>query len=205
MRFNGTCRSILADSEFSYLRGAILSLGRPYGKIIYFHYHQIGLHHFIHHISQTIPYYHAKVATVAFKTALPKAYLYYPNPIHLALWHVASNCITVERKRVVDIVVGVILYWLCAYSKPSTFFYRHRSRYACCCTFRPKSTGELRAFWSESACLRYKGFLLDLGMQSQGDVLEIGPKYRVKQCAQQNWGNLIDRQKNCLKKGLGNC
>ncbi len=89
----------LADSEFSYMRGAFLSIDRPYGKILDFLHHRIGSHHVIHHIAPTIPHYHAKKATYAIKTAFPKAYLYNPTPIYLALWHVASNCIAVEREE----------------------------------------------------------------------------------------------------------
>ncbi len=40
-------------------------------------------------------------------------------------------------------------------------------------------------------------------MQSEGDVLDVGPRERVKQFAQQKWGNLNDRQKTFLKKGWG--
>ena len=86
----------LANSEFSFLRGAFLSIDRPYGRIINFLHHEIGSTHVIHHIAPTIPHYHAREATIAIKKAFPKAYLFNPTPIHRALWNIARNCIAVE-------------------------------------------------------------------------------------------------------------
>ena len=85
----------LSASEFSYMRGAFLSIDRPYGKILDFLHHRIGSTHVIHHIAPTIPHYHAREATLAIKKAFPKAYLYNSTPIHLALWNVAKYCIAV--------------------------------------------------------------------------------------------------------------
>ena len=86
----------LGNSEFSFLRGAFLSIDRPYGRIINFLHHQIGSTHVIHHIAPTIPHYHAREATIAIKTAFPKAYLFNPTPIHKTVWNIARNCIAVE-------------------------------------------------------------------------------------------------------------
>ncbi len=86
----------LADSEFSFLRGAFLSVDRPYGKLFNFLHHRIGSTHVIHHIAPQIPHYHAKEATIALKKAFPKAYLFNSVPIHKALWNIAVNCIAVE-------------------------------------------------------------------------------------------------------------
>ena len=88
----------LAKSEFSYMRGAFLSIDRPYGKILDFLHHNIGSTHVIHHIAPSIPHYYAKEATNAIKNAFPKAYLFNPMPIHKALWHTATNCIAVKRE-----------------------------------------------------------------------------------------------------------
>ena len=86
----------LPNSDFSFLRGAFLSIDRPYGRLFDFLHHQIGSSHVIHHIAPTIPHYHAKEATIAIKKAFPKVYLFNPVPIHKALWNIASNCIAVE-------------------------------------------------------------------------------------------------------------
>ena len=89
----------LAGDEFSYIRGAFLSIDRPYGKIIDFLHHRIGSTHVIHHISPTIPHYYAKDATDSIKKAFPKIYLYNPTPIYKALWNIACNCIAVKAVK----------------------------------------------------------------------------------------------------------
>ena len=89
----------LGGSDFSYMRGAFLSIDRPYGSILDFLHHSIGSTHVIHHISPEVPHYHAKEATRAIKNAFPKIYLYNPTPIHKALWHIATNCVAVKREN----------------------------------------------------------------------------------------------------------
>ena len=88
----------LSGSEFSYMRGAFLSIDRPYGKCLDFLHHSIGSTHVIHHIEPTIPHYHAKEATKAIKKSFPKVYLFNPTPIHKSLWHIATNCIAVRKE-----------------------------------------------------------------------------------------------------------
>ena len=85
----------LSNSEFSFMRGAFLSIDRPYGKILNFLHHNIGSSHVVHHVCPTIPHYHAKKATFLIQKAFNKAYLYNPDPIHKALWNVACNCVAV--------------------------------------------------------------------------------------------------------------
>ena len=102
----------LSNSEFSFIRGAFLTIDRPYGQIINFLHHNIGSSHVIHHIYSNIPHYHAKEATKAIKKAFPKIYLYNPEPIYKALWNVSCNCIAVDSK------VNKGLYvWRSSYSK----------------------------------------------------------------------------------------
>ena len=86
----------LTNDEFSYMRGAFLTVDRPYGRVFDWLHHKIGSTHVAHHIDCTIPHYHAREATDAIAKAFPKAYLYDPTPIHTALWRVASNCIAVK-------------------------------------------------------------------------------------------------------------
>merc|ERR1719326_37955 len=88
----------LTNDEFSYMRGAFLTVDRPYGPIFDWFHHKIGSTHVAHHIDCTIPHYHAGEATEAIKKAFPKAYLYDPTPVHKALWRVASNCIAVKLR-----------------------------------------------------------------------------------------------------------
>ena len=89
----------LSNTDFKFMRGAFLSIDRPYGKILDFLHHNIGSSHVVHHVCPTIPHYHAKKATVLIKKAFKKAYLYNPDPIHKALWNVACNCIAVKSQR----------------------------------------------------------------------------------------------------------
>ena len=92
----------LGASDFSYMRGAFLTIDRPYPKIIDWLHHRIGTTHVAHHIDCTIPHYHAREATDAIKEAFPKAYLYEPTPIHKALWRVARHCIAVKQRSPED-------------------------------------------------------------------------------------------------------
>ena len=75
----------LTNDEFSYMRGAFLTVDRPYGPVFDWFHHQIGSTHVAHHIDCTIPHYHAREATDAIAAAFPKAYLYDPTPVHVAL------------------------------------------------------------------------------------------------------------------------
>ncbi len=86
----------LSNTEFSFMRGAFLSIDRPYGRVLNFLHHNIGSSHVVHHVCPTIPHYHAKKATVLIKKAFKKAYLFNPDPIHKALWNIACNCIAVK-------------------------------------------------------------------------------------------------------------
>jgi omega-6 fatty acid desaturase (delta-12 desaturase) len=83
----------LDDEAFSYMRGAFLTIDRPYPPLIDWLHHRIGTTHVAHHIDCTIPHYHAREATEATKRAFPHCYLYEPTPIHRALWRVACNCV----------------------------------------------------------------------------------------------------------------
>ena len=86
----------LSNTEFSFMRGAFLSIDRPYGRVLNFLHHNIGSSHVVHHVCPTIPHYHAKKATVLIKKAFKKAYLFNPDSIHKALWNIACNCVAVE-------------------------------------------------------------------------------------------------------------
>jgi hypothetical protein len=88
-----------SNDEFSYMRGAFLTIDRPYGPIFDYLHHKIGSTHVAHHIDCTIPHYHAREATDAIAKAFPKAYLYDPTPVHKALWRVACNCFAVKGRE----------------------------------------------------------------------------------------------------------
>ena len=86
----------LSNKEFSFMKGAFLSIDRPYGKVLNFLHHNIGSSHVVHHVCPTIPHYHAKKATFLIKKAFKKAYLFNPDPIPKALWNIACNCVAVK-------------------------------------------------------------------------------------------------------------
>ena len=88
----------LSNKGFSFMRGAFLSIDRPYGKVLNFLHHNIGSSHVVHHVCPTIPHYHAKKATFLIKKAFKKVYLYNPDPIPTALWNIACNCVAVKSE-----------------------------------------------------------------------------------------------------------
>ena len=87
----------LEGDEWNWVRGAFLTIDRPYYKIVDFLQHHIGSTHVAHHLCPKIPHYHAVEATHAIKEAFPHLYLYDPTPIHWALLRIASKCISVEK------------------------------------------------------------------------------------------------------------
>ncbi len=102
----------LSNTEFSFMKGAFLSIDRPYGKILNFLHHNIGSSHVVHHVCPYIPHYNAIKATVLIRKAFKKAYLFNPDPIHKALWNVASNCVAVKP----EIKRGIYI-WQSSYNK----------------------------------------------------------------------------------------
>ena len=102
----------LSNKEFTFMRGAMLSIDRPYGKILNFLHHHIGSSHVVHHVCPSMPHYHAKKATVLIKKTFKKAYLFNPDPIHVALWNIACNCVAVKLKTNEGIYI-----WQSSYNK----------------------------------------------------------------------------------------
>jgi len=85
--------------EWNWVKGAFLTVDRPYGALCDFLHHRIGSTHVAHHVSHQIPHYNAVKATEALKTAFPDLYLYDPTPIAQATMRVATKCIAVEENR----------------------------------------------------------------------------------------------------------
>ena len=83
--------------RYSFIKGALTTIGRPYGPILNLLHHGIGRTHVAHHVASNIPHYEAWKATSALAANFPDHYLYDPTPIHLALWRVASKCVAVEK------------------------------------------------------------------------------------------------------------
>jgi fatty acid desaturase len=86
------------DSQhWSWNKGALLTVDRPYPKLIDFLHHHIGTTHVVHHVCSRIPHYHGKKATEALKKAFPEHYLYDPTPILQAIWRIGCNCVAVRQ------------------------------------------------------------------------------------------------------------
>jgi omega-6 fatty acid desaturase (delta-12 desaturase) len=88
----------LAADEWSYIKGAFLTIDRPYGPVFDFLHHRIGSTHVAHHVECAIPHYKAVKATEALKTTYPDYYLYDPTPIWSALLRVATKCVAVAKR-----------------------------------------------------------------------------------------------------------
>ncbi|KAA8495721.1 Omega-6 fatty acid desaturase, endoplasmic reticulum isozyme 2 [Porphyridium purpureum] len=81
------------DKNWTWIKGAFMTVDRPYPEPFDFLHHRIGSTHVAHHLFSTIPHYHAREATEAVKQAFPEHYLYDPTPIVPALWRVAAKCV----------------------------------------------------------------------------------------------------------------
>mmetsp|Transcript_21086 Transcript_21086/g.58102 ORF Transcript_21086/g.58102 Transcript_21086/m.58102 type:complete len:451 (-) Transcript_21086:420-1772(-) len=84
--------------NFNFIKGAFMSIDRPYGPLFDFLHHRIGSTHVVHHIDCTIPHYRALEATKAVQKAFPDCYLYEPTPLPQAMWRVARDCVAVEKR-----------------------------------------------------------------------------------------------------------
>lgn len=85
------------DEEWTWVKGAFMTIDRPYGRVLDFLHHRIGSTHVAHHIDARIPHYHGVKATQALKAHFPDLYLYDPTPIPKALWRVATHCNVVTK------------------------------------------------------------------------------------------------------------
>jgi len=83
--------------EWTFMRGAITTIDRPYGIFCFFH-HKIGSTHVAHHLFHEMPFYRADEATAAIKAYLDPMglYNYDPTPWYKALWRIAKTCHYVE-------------------------------------------------------------------------------------------------------------
>lgn len=82
-----------SDNSWSWVKGAFMTIDRPYPFIFDFLHHKIGTTHVVHHICSRIPHYNALKATQAIKEKFPRYYLYDQTPIIPALLRVAKRCV----------------------------------------------------------------------------------------------------------------
>ena len=74
------------DEDWTWVKGAFMTVDRPYGSVLNFLHHHIGSTHVAHHIDARIPHYNAVKATSALRESFPELYRFDPTPIPKALW-----------------------------------------------------------------------------------------------------------------------
>lgn len=84
--------------EWTWVKGALSTIDRPYGIFDFFH-HKIGSTHVAHHLFHEMPFYRADEATAAIKEFLGPLYNYDPTPWYIAMWHIAKRCHYVEDTK----------------------------------------------------------------------------------------------------------
>lgn len=85
------------NEEWTWVKGAFMTVDRPYGFILDFVHHHIGSTHVAHHMDARIPHYNAVKATRALKENFPDLYRFDPTPVPKALWRVATRCHVVSK------------------------------------------------------------------------------------------------------------
>jgi fatty acid desaturase len=85
------------DEEWTWVKGAFMTVDRPYGAVLDFLHHHIGSTHVAHHMDARIPHYNAAKATRALQESFPDLYRFDPTPVPRVLWRVATRCHVVSK------------------------------------------------------------------------------------------------------------
>lgn len=88
-----------STGEWTWAKGALQTVDRPYGPLLNLLHHGIGSTHVCHHINPRIPHYNAWQATALLKQRFPGLVRHDPTAIHRALWRVASRCVVVRQAK----------------------------------------------------------------------------------------------------------
>lgn len=86
-----------SSEEWTWAKGALQTVDRPYGPLLNLLHHGIGSTHVCHHVNSRIPHYNAWRGNALLKRHYPDLVRYDPTPIHKALWRVASRCGAVQQ------------------------------------------------------------------------------------------------------------
>ena len=81
-----------SNETWSWPKGALQTVDRPYGPILNLLHHGIGSTHVCHHVNSSIPHYNAWHGTNLLRQRFPELVRYDPTPIHKALWRIATRC-----------------------------------------------------------------------------------------------------------------
>jgi omega-6 fatty acid desaturase / acyl-lipid omega-6 desaturase (Delta-12 desaturase) len=85
------------EDEWTWLKGALCTIDRPYPWYVDEMHHHIGSTHVAHHLFHEMPHYHAQEATEALKGVLGKHYRFDSMPVSKALWRTANRCHYVDQ------------------------------------------------------------------------------------------------------------
>lgn len=88
-----------SSEQWSWEKGALQTVDRPYGPLLNLLHHGIGSTHVCHHINARIPHYNAWRGTALLRERFPSLVRYDPTPIHQALWRVATGCGAVRQSE----------------------------------------------------------------------------------------------------------
>jgi omega-6 fatty acid desaturase (delta-12 desaturase) len=91
-----------AADQWTWAKGALQTVDRPYGSLINLLHHGIGSTHVCHHVNSAIPHYNAWRGSALLQRQFPDLVRYDPTPIHRALWRVASRCSVVRQEAAGD-------------------------------------------------------------------------------------------------------
>lgn len=89
-----------STEQWSWEKGALQTVDRPYGPLLNLLHHGIGSTHVCHHVNARIPHYNAWRGRELLKRAFPDLVRYDPTPIHKALWRIATRCGSVHQSPV---------------------------------------------------------------------------------------------------------
>jgi fatty acid desaturase len=86
-----------SSEHWSWAKGALQTVDRPYGPLLNLLHHGIGSTHVCHHVNSAIPHYNAWRGTALLRQRYPELVRFDPTPIHKALWRVATRCGAVRQ------------------------------------------------------------------------------------------------------------
>ncbi|MDM7938666.1 MAG: fatty acid desaturase [Cyanobium sp. CZS 48M] len=87
-----------ATAQWTWAKGALQTVDRPYGPLLNLLHHGIGSTHVCHHVNPRIPHYKAWRGNELLRARYPELVRFDPTPIHRALWRIASRCAVVSQQ-----------------------------------------------------------------------------------------------------------
>ncbi|MCT0219579.1 fatty acid desaturase [Synechococcus sp. CS-1329] len=88
-----------ATADWTWAKGALQTVDRPYGPLLNLLHHGIGSTHVCHHVNPRIPHYNAWRGNELLRARYPELVRFDPTPIHRALWRIATRCAVVSQQH----------------------------------------------------------------------------------------------------------